>query len=56
MKPLAVIIALSICACAPSASAPTTVADQPITVGNLVVTPLGSGVYAAIRTEPLASR
>jgi hypothetical protein len=55
MKPLAVIIALSICACAPRVSTDD-VADQPITVGNLVVTPLGSGVYAAIRTEPLASR
>ena len=27
--------------------------DQPIAVGNVVVTPIGRDVYAAIRTEPL---
>jgi hypothetical protein len=28
-------------------------AELPVAVGNVIVTPLGSGIYAATRTEPL---
>jgi cyclase len=34
-------------------SAPPTPTAAPITVGSVVVTPLGNDIYAAIRTEPL---
>jgi glyoxylase-like metal-dependent hydrolase (beta-lactamase superfamily II) len=54
MKLTLAFIALVATACAPHAAATPSPPDQPITVGNVVVTPLGSGVYAAIRSEPLA--
>jgi len=53
MKPLATIVAVSLCACAPHASSTAAASEQPTTVGHVVVTPLVSGVYAAIRAEPL---
>lgn len=49
-----IILAATLCACAPRPSVPSAATEQPITVGHVVVTPLGSGVYAAIRAEPLA--
>ena len=45
---------LLLVACAPRASAPTRTSDQAFTLGHVVVTPLGNGVYAATRAEPLA--
>lgn len=51
----AVALALASVACTPrrSVSATDQRIDQPMTVGNVVVTPLGSNIYAAIRSEPL---
>lgn len=40
-------------ACAGRSRAPTP-STAPFTVGNVTVTPLGDGVYAALRSEPLA--
>ena len=45
---------LLLAACAPRTSAPSRPTDQPFTLGRVVVTPLGNGVYAATRAEPLA--
>ena len=47
------ILTLVLAACARPVSQPATAPDQPFVVGNVAVTPLGAGVYAAIRTEPL---
>jgi cyclase len=46
-------LGLSLVGCARPASPPATTPDQPFVLGNGAVTPLGTGVYAAIRTEPL---
>ena len=45
-------LALAACAQAPRGSSPETAA--PIAVGNVRVTPVANGVFAAIRTEPLS--
>src|SRR5687767_6695924 len=47
-------LGLSLVGCAGPASPPATTPDQPFVLGNVAVTPLGNGVYAAIRSEPLA--
>jgi len=47
------LIALVTTACASRASSTIAASEQPTTVGHVVVTPLGSGVYSAIRAEPL---
>ena len=52
MNRLVVATTLALCACAPHASSSTAL-QQPFTLGNVVVTPLGDDVYAAIRSEPL---
>ena len=44
---------IALAACTSHGATPAPAPDQPVTVGNVVVTPLGSGVYAAIRSEPL---
>ena len=56
MKSLAVLpalIALATTPCTPRVLSTDATSAQPTTVGHVVVTPLGSGVYAAIRAEPL---
>ena len=53
MKRLVSAGALALIACAPRTSSPVAAIDQPITVGNVVVSPVGPAVYAAIRSEPL---
>src|SRR3954462_7691660 len=53
MRSLAILSALALIACASRASSTATASEQPTTVGPVVVTSLGSGVYAAIRAEPL---
>jgi glyoxylase-like metal-dependent hydrolase (beta-lactamase superfamily II) len=58
---VAVALALASGACTPRRSVSATTTDQridqridqPMTVGHVVVSPLGSNVYAAIRSEPL---
>jgi glyoxylase-like metal-dependent hydrolase (beta-lactamase superfamily II) len=54
MTRLIALAALLFAACAPRTSAPARDTDQPFTLGHVVVTPLGNGVYAATRAEPLA--
>ena len=54
MNRFLVTIALGSLACAPPNAIQSAPVDAPITVGSVVVTPLGSNVYAAIRSEPLA--
>ena len=53
MNRLLPVTLLALAACAGHGAPPAPATSQPITVGNVVVTPLGSDVYAAIRTEPL---
>ena len=47
------IVSFALAACARPAAQESAAPDQSINVGNVVLTPLGSGVYGAIRTEPL---
>ena len=51
LLPLATVF---LAACAPRTATTTQPTDQPFTLGHVVVTPLGNGVYAATRAEPLA--
>jgi cyclase len=51
MNRLLVASALALAACAPRAPSPSI--EQPITVGNVVVSAIAPNVYAAIRSEPL---
>ena len=53
MNRLLVAGVFALVACAQRAPSPAATIDQPITVGNVVVSPIGSNVYAAIRSEPL---
>ena len=46
-------LVLPVVACARPGSQPATAPEQPFVLGHVAVTPLGAGVYAAIRTEPL---
>ena len=46
-------LGLALAACTRPAPQPATTPDQPFVLGNVAVTPLGTGIYAAIRTEPL---
>jgi cyclase len=54
MNRLLAMVPLALSACTPRSAVPSSAVDQPVAVGNVVVTPLGSNVYAAIRSEPLA--
>ena len=49
---IALLAALVACASSAPPKSPSTA--QPITVGNVMVTPIAPGVYAAIRKEPLS--
>jgi glyoxylase-like metal-dependent hydrolase (beta-lactamase superfamily II) len=53
MRPTIVLLGLACSSCAHRASAPSASIDRPFTVGYVTVTPLGAGVYAATRNEPL---